>query len=193
MAMKRGILVSMFLALALGCSGSDDKKDGKVKDRTQPSAVTLDDLKSTPPDSWIEETPTSSLRFAQFRLPRAEGDSADADLIIFRGIGGDAEQNINRWKNDQFIPPEGKKIDDVATVKEITIGDRKAKLLDVTGTYKDSGGRPGMGTVTKRPGYRLIGIHFDGPRTVYHIKLTGPAATVEKHKKEFDQWLKSFK
>jgi hypothetical protein len=191
--MKRGILVSMFLALALGCSGTEEKKDGKVKDRTKPSAVTLDDLKSTPPEGWVEETPTSSMRFAQFRLPRAEGDSADADLVIFRGIGGDADQNINRWKNTQFVPPEHKKIDDVATISKVKIGDREAKQLDVTGTYLDSGGRPGMGAVTKRPGYRLIGIHFDGPRTVYHIKLTGPAATVEKHRKEFEEWIANFK
>jgi hypothetical protein len=191
--MKRGILFSMFFALALGCSGNDDKKDGKGKVRTNPSAVSLDNLKSTPPDSWVEETPTSNMRLAQFRLPRAEGDSADASLVIFHNIGGDAEKNINRWKNEQFIPREGKKIEDVATVKEIKIGNHKALLLDVTGTYLDSGGRPGMGPVTSRPGFRLIGIHFDGPRTVYHIKLTGPAATVEKHKKEFDEWIESFK
>ena len=27
----------------------------------------------------------------------------------------------------------------------------------------------------------------------YHIKLLGPARTVEKHKKAFDAWVKAFK
>ena len=39
----------------------------------------------------------------------------------------------------------------------------------------------------------MIGIHFEGPKEVYHIKLTGPAKTIDHYKKGFEQWIKGFK
>jgi hypothetical protein len=39
----------------------------------------------------------------------------------------------------------------------------------------------------------MLALHFEGPRDVYHIKLTGPAKTVEAYKKGFEGWLKNFK
>ena len=40
---------------------------------------------------------------------------------------------------------------------------------------------------------RLVAIHFQGPKEVYHIKLTGPAKTVDNYKKGFEDWLKGYK
>ena len=52
--------------------------------------------------------------------------------------------------------------------------------------------------ITKRADYRQIYVIFEGKNAkgedaVFSLTLLGPAKTVEKHKKEFDEWLKNFK
>jgi hypothetical protein len=178
--------------LALSCSptasestAADDTEKGKSVE------VDFDGLKSKTPVDWIEEKPSGTLRWLQFRLPRKGDDKDDAELVIFKGISGESKANIERWKA-QFTPPAGKKIDDVATVKEIKIGDRPATYLDVQGTFNPPP-FAARGKVEKKPNYRMLAIHFEGPHELYHIKLTGPAKTVEAYKKGFDDWVKNFK
>jgi hypothetical protein len=50
--------------------------------------VELDGMKAAVPSSWKEERPANRLRFLQFRLPRVRHDKADAELIVFKGLGG---------------------------------------------------------------------------------------------------------
>src|SRR5205807_361282 len=71
--------------------------------------VEIAGMKSKTPDSWKEERATSEMRLAQFKLPKAEGDSEDAELIIFyfKGGSGTAEQNMAR-QLAKFKPAEGK-------------------------------------------------------------------------------------
>ena len=56
------------------------------------TAIELDGLKSTTPSSWKVEEPDPKLgkfRIHQFRLPRADGDKEDAELVVFFfGPGG---------------------------------------------------------------------------------------------------------
>jgi hypothetical protein len=169
---------------ALACAvTAEDSKGG---------SISLDGMSSKTPGAWVKETPSNRMRFAQFKLPRAKGDKEDAELIIFKGLGGSAKANIERWKK-QFVPPRGKKIDDVAKVSEIKIGGHEASLLDVAGTYLYNPAPFNPKSKTEqRPDYRMLAIHFEGPKDVYHIKLTGPAKTIESHKKEFDAWIKGF-
>jgi hypothetical protein len=161
--------------------------------RARASRVTLDGLKSQAPGDWKEEAPANRMRFLQFRLPKKGDDKDNGELIIFKGLGGDSRANIERWKK-QFIPPEGKKIDEAAEVKEIKIGGHPATYLDVQGTYlfNPQPFNP-RSKAEKKPNYRMLAVHFEGPKDVYHIKLTGPAKTIEAYKKGFDEWLKNFK
>ena len=55
--------------------------------------VEIAGMKSKTPDNWKEEKPSSDMRLTQFKLPKAEGDPEDAELIIFyfRGGSGDPE------------------------------------------------------------------------------------------------------
>ena len=177
----RIIVPLLTLTLVAGCSaepkkekGSDDAPKGKV--------VEFDDLKAAAPAGWKQEEPPSSTLAPVyvFRVPRAEGDAADAEVRIFKGIGGGKDTNLNRWKG-QFDPPEGKQY-------EIKIAGRPAYVLDVSGKFLGGPGSP-----MPREGWRLIGVHFDGTKQPYHVTFRGPAATVEKNKKEFEDWLKSFK
>jgi hypothetical protein len=169
----------------------DDKQDGKKGTR-----VTLDGLHSQAPAGWKEEEASNRMRVYQFRVPRAKGDDADAEMVIFffgTGSGGTAKDNVNRWKG-LFIPPEGKKIADVSRVEAFKVGEVDVTYLDVEGTYKfkarpfDPNAREEL-----KPGYRMLGVVFESPKGPYFIRLVGPAKTVAENKKGFDDWLKGFK
>jgi hypothetical protein len=56
-------------------------------------------LTFTTPDGWKPIATSSSMRVAQFALPRAAGDAQDAELVLyyFGGTGGTVEANIDRW------------------------------------------------------------------------------------------------
>jgi hypothetical protein len=186
-----GFVVLAFMALA--CSPSASESTAADGDKGKGVEVTLDGLKSATPGDWKEEAPANRMRFMQFRLPKKGDDKDDAELVIFKGLGGDSKANIKRWK-DQFIPPEGKKIDEVAEVKEIKIGGHPALYLDVRGTYEFNP-QPfnPRSKKEKKPNYRMLAVHFEGPKDIYHIKLTGPAKTIDAYKKGFEEWLKNFK
>jgi hypothetical protein len=155
--------------------------------------VDFDGLRSRAPAAWKKEATKGGLRFAQFRLPKKGDDKADAEVVIFKGIGGSAKANIDRWKG-MFIPPKGKTIDEVSSVKEMKVGKVKVQVLDILGTYKYNPQPFNPNSKTEnRPGYRMIGVVFDGPENVYHIRLVGPEGTVTHYQKGFDEWLKAFK
>jgi hypothetical protein len=154
------------------------------------TVVDVDGLRSEAPKAWKEEAPANKMRYAQFKIP---GTGGDAELVIFKGLGGGARANVDRWKK-QFVPPEGKKIDDVCTVTDIKFGTSAAVSVDISGTYvfKNPPFDPNA-KEERRPDYRMLAIYIDGKNDVWQIKLTGPAKTVEAQKKAFDEWIKAFK
>jgi hypothetical protein len=195
--MKKAWLVAPVVFVVLGCSSSE-KPSGKEKGgaREENSVVTLDGLKAKPPASWKQEEPrntglASFPRIYQFRLPAAEG-SEDAELSINKGKGGTAEANVARWKT-LFLPPEGKKIDEVSQVEKTKLAGRPMTYIDIRGTYLEGPPRLSPEQKTKRPDYEMLAGMIEGQQDDYFFKLTGPEKTVEKHKKEFEDWLKSFK
>jgi hypothetical protein len=169
-----------------------DSSKARAEDQ-KGTVVDLDGLRSAAPAEWKSEEPGNRMRHMQFRLPKVKDDKADAELIIFKGLGGSARDNIKRWQA-QFIPPKGKSIDDVSKVMEMKIGQAEASYLDINGTYlfKERPADPNSKT-ERRPDYRMLALHMDGPKNIYHIKLVGPAKTVEHYKTGFDEWLKAFK
>jgi len=58
--------------------------------------------------AWKDRPPASSMRVAEFIVPKASGDSEDADVIIyyFAGGGGSVEANLQRWTS-QFQSTKG--------------------------------------------------------------------------------------
>jgi hypothetical protein len=182
----------MVVALAALTGAAPAHWDARGAAEDEGVVVEMDGLRSRTPSSWKQVEPARG-RYAQFRLPKKDDDPNDAELVIFKGFGGSAKANVDRWKG-QFRPPEGKALDDVAKVEEIKIGGHPATYLDIHGTYLfkakpfDPSEKP-----QPRPDYRMLAIQFDGPDNVYHIKLTGPAHTVDAYKQGFDEWLKGFK
>jgi hypothetical protein len=186
-------MAAALAGLAWAMTPGDTARGGDDKGGTD---VEMDGLHSRTPASWKkEEVPPrlAQFRLAQFRLPKKGDDADDAELLIFKGFGGSAKQNVDRWKG-QFVAPEGKGIDDVSKVEELRVAGHGATYLDVHGTYLfkarpfDPNEKP-----QKKPDYRMLAVQFEGPDNTYHIKLTGPAKTIEEYKKGFDDWLKGFK
>src|SRR6202521_2560460 len=66
-------------------------------------------LTFTAPAGWTVGRPGSPMRVAEFTLPRAAGDSEDAQLVVyyFGGRGGSVDANIQRWIG-QIQQPGGK-------------------------------------------------------------------------------------
>jgi hypothetical protein len=173
--MRKLILAGLAVA-ALACAATADDKKG--------TKVDLDGLTSMTPGEWTKEKlPARSMRFLQFRLPAAAGDKEDAEIAIFK-LGGSVKDNLARWKG-QFRPAEGK-------VSELKIAGHEATMLDITGIYASPPFDP-KHKGAKKDNFRLVGILLTGPENPWQIKLLGPAKTVEKHKKEFDAWIKAFK
>jgi hypothetical protein len=159
--------------------------------------VELAGMKAATPTDWKEEAiKPGSMRMHTFKLPKAEGDPEDAELALFTfpGGAGTVEQNLKR-QEAKFEPPAGKKIEDVTRVEKAKVGNLDATYQDIHGTLlrKFPPFDPNA-KVTKVPDYRQLYVLFetkDGRQ--YYMTLLGPAKTVEKHKKAFDEWVKSFK
>jgi hypothetical protein len=171
------------LGLLVGAPGRADDKG---------TAVEIDGKKSTTPAEWKKETPASNLRYAQFKLPKVKDDKQDAELVIFKGIPDTVKGNIERWQGD-FLPPKGKKAEDISKVSEVKLGGKDATYVDIKGTYLyKTRPRDPNEKAQERPDYRLLGVVYEGDAK-YQIRLIGPAATVEHYKKGFDEWVKGFK
>ena len=151
-------------------------------------------MKSKVPEGWKEEEPSSKMRQAQFRLPKAEGDKDDAELAVFffagKGTSGSAEQNLKR-QVDKFEPAEGEK-EVKSKVEKIKIGEYEASYQEVSGTYKKRP-FPMSSQFKPLPDYRQLYVIFSTDRGDHYMTLLGPAKTVGQHKKEFDEFLKNFK
>jgi hypothetical protein len=156
--------------------------------------VEIAGMKSKTPAGWKEETPSSSMRLTQFKLPKAEGDAEDAELIVFyfKGGSGSADDNLKR-QLAKFRPAEGKdKVE--AKVEKIKVGSVEAPYQDITGTFlqKKRPFDPADKGVEKA-NYRQLYVILVTDKGDFYPTLVGPAKTVEKHKKDFEDWLKNFK
>jgi len=181
---RTAVLALAGLAMLAVAARADDKG----------TTTEIDGLKSTTPAKWKAQEITSPFRAYHFILPKEKGDKFDGELIVFRfdkGQGGSVADNVKRWKS-MITPPEGKKIDDVSKVEEIKIGSAKATVFDASGSYLHKA-RPMDATGEQRENYRLLGVVLETANGPTFIRVTGPAKTIEAHKKGFDEWLKGMK
>ena len=148
-------------------------------------------LTYTKPDAWKVVPTTSSMRIAQFTLPRAAGDPADAELVLyyFGGSGGSVEANIERWIG-QMQQPDGKASSAVAKRTTRSVNGLEVTLVDVSGTYVAEM-TPGGTERHNSPNYRLRAAVITTPRGPYFIKLTGPAKTIAASDGAFEKFLGS--
>ncbi len=150
-------------------------------------------LKFDVPAGWVSKPP-SSMRVADFVLPKVTGDTEDAILTLyfFGGQGGSVQANLDRWIG-QMSQPDGRASKDVAkTTTTKTASGLDVTVIDLSGTYIAEV-TPGSTERLNKPGFRLRAAVVTTPEGPYFVKLVGPAKTVAKWDESFGAFLKSLR
>jgi hypothetical protein len=140
-------------------------------------------LEFSVPEGWIEETPSSTMRKSQFRLPGPKPLEGDAEVAVFAGVGGSVEENVARWIK-QFEAAESPQ------VTKRVINNFPVTFVDVTGTF--SAGMMTAGAVPKQ-GYRMLAAVIETGGAAWFVKLVGPQDTVTKWETSFASFVESVK
>jgi hypothetical protein len=183
---SRSVFVSLLVGtVALGLAHAAAKK------------MELPDVVGTVPASWTATQPTemqARFRLAQYRLPRAAGDTASPEVIVFYfgpGGGGGVSANLDRWRGmfEGNMAGKGK----VTTTSRTGL---KITTLDLTGTYKERSS-PMAPNYTPRPNYRMLAAAIETTRSggqgPYWARMVGPAKSVAAQQGGWDALLKSLK
>lgn len=143
-----------------------------------------------PASDWVVETPTSSMRKAQYKLPRAAGDPEDGECVVyFFGAmgGGGVEPNVERWCS-QFAQPDGRDSKDRLVRSERKVGGMPVTEVQLHGTYVAETA-PGSGERVNKPGFAMLGAIVESDHGAYYVKLVAPEATAHKHEAAFRDFI----
>jgi hypothetical protein len=194
--MWKSITVVLIFALMCVACSKGTVASGNQTGQTTPTTASQNpngELKYKAPEGWLEEKPTSSMRAAQYKLPKAAGDTEDASLVLYyfgQGQGGGTQANIDRWIN-QMQQPDGSASSTKAKSESTTINGLKVTTVDVSGTYSAEM-TPGSGSFSNNSNYRMRAAVIETPKGSYFVKLVGPAKTVAQWDEGFNTYLKSF-
>ena len=158
--------------------------------RTLLPLLLLAQLNFTAPSAWQTRPAASTMRVAEFVVPKAAGDTEDAELIVYffgASSGGSADANVDRWIG-QMKQPDGSESKDKARREAQTINGLKVTTVDLTGTYVAEV-RPGADEHYNKPNFRLRAAVVETPRGPYYIKMTGPAKTMAAADADFKKFL----
>lgn len=138
---------------------------------------------------WVTETPTNNMRAAQYKLPKVDGDTSDAELVVFyfgQGQGGDWAQNAARW-GSQVLGDDGKPTKDI---KESTTQNAYGEImiLEARGTYNSSN----MVTQESKsnPGFVMVAAMVPTANGNFFPRFTGPEKTVARWRESVMNYLK---
>ena len=147
----------------------------------------------TAPSAWTSRAPASTMRVAEFVIPRAAGDSEDAEAIVyfFGGSGGSVDANIDRWIG-QMQQPDGSASKEKARREKLTINGLTVTTVDVAGTYVAEV-RPGATERHNKPDFRLRAAVIETARGPYYVKMTGPAKTMAAADADFKKFLSTMR
>lgn len=178
---------------AAASGGSGATGPGGLPSSHPPVPGVTTDLKFDVPTEWKPTAVRSTMRKAQFVLPRAEGDSEDGEMILFyfgRTEGGSVADNLARWR-DMFKTADGNKVGDDAVKSEtFEVNGLKVTMLEVTGRYAPSA-MPGAAPQEPRDNYRMLAAVVETPNGPWFFRGTGPVATMAAHAENLRKLLNS--
>jgi hypothetical protein len=157
---------------------------GAASRESNPREVYLEGMQLTAPSSWIRKPPRAEFILAEFALPHAQGDAADARLTV-SSAGGTVAENIARWRQQFGDKPQKESQTEMAVAgTEVTLVDFSGKYLDQRGPFTPA---------TECPDYRMLGAIIEMGGRLNFIKCTGPANTVAARADEFRAFVRSLK
>jgi len=124
---------------------------------------------------WVAMAPTNAMRAATWQVPGADG-AADAEVVVFGGIGGSPQANIDRWVG-QFRTAEGGPVE--PRIQRKLVDEMPVTIVELRGTYS---GMAGSGT-----DQIFLAAIVEPPAGMapLQVRLVGDAATVEAHRAGF--------
>ena len=185
------ILLAALVLPAAGCTANTGGA-ATVTQAQNSSSSSTGELKFKAPEGWVTEKPSSSMRVAQYTLPKVEGDNADASLVLYffgSSQGGSVSDNVDRWVN-QIVQPDGSSSKDKAKIETFTVNGMKVTTVDVSGTYTAEMS-PGSGTRHNESKQRLRAAVIESPKGNYFVKLIGPEKTVAHWDQSFAEYVQS--
>ena len=188
--MLKIILFGSLVLCTINASGALVRCQDKQQEAT--AVASGGDLHFTVPAEWVSEKPPSKVRVAQFKLPKAEGDKEDGQLVIYyfgESGGGSVSANIERWIS-QMQQPEGAAAKEPKT-DSLTVNNLKISTVDVAGTYTAEMA-PGSSEHHNDPNYRLRAAVIETPKGYYYLKVVGPQKTIERWNQVLDRFVRSF-
>lgn len=140
------------------------------------------------PAGCKEETPSSGMRRAQYRV---SGPGGEAECVVFyfgAGEGGDPRSNAERWAG-QFTRADGKP----AELKTWTLQGAPVEvtMVEVHGTYQGGPTMSAAAPPKPLPDSMLLGAIAKGPDANWFWKFTGPEKTVAAQRAAFEGMLRS--
>ena len=177
----------VIFTLWMACESSGDKP-GDIKVNTSSGSIEY-----TPPDEWISEMPSSSMRKAQYKLP-GKGNSGAAELAVFHfpGTGGSVDANLERWYG-QFTQPDGSPTRDHVEKKIIDANDLKVIVVYTTGIYLQSNSPMMGGPVEEKPDFAMLAAIAESSQGPWFFKAVGPQQTIDSWREEFGNFVKTFR
>ena len=137
-------------------------------------------------DNWIRKHPSSKMRIAQYSINVSD---YKGELVVFSGIGGTPDQNINRWYKQFKIKPDISNSEGMLKWDAISNG-FNIKFVHFEGTYMKSDMQ--MNRVSEElENYGLLAAIIIGAHEPYYFKMTGPNLLIKSQKNIFEDFIKS--
>jgi len=187
------LLVFVFALAACSKSTVSGTTGTQTQATTSPTQSASGNISFTAPDGWVVEKTSSNMRVAQYKLPKADGDTEDGSLVLSyfgQGQGGATQANIDRWIS-QVHQADGSDSKEKAKSESLTVNGLKVTMVDLSGTYSAEMA-PGSGDFTSKPNYRLRAAVIETPKGSYFAKLTGPEKTISHWDQAFRDYINSF-
>jgi len=163
----------IFFAL-VACAACAGAEDGP--------SITLLDYQASLPPSLVSRPSTSSMRLAEFDVPRSDDTHAEVIVYYFgQGQGGSADANIARWST-QFMTPEGGHV--TPHVMSVDGTQFTTTVAEFEGSYARGVGL-GTSTADAEPDQALIAAVVETPRGNLFLQLFGDRVAVEETRADF--------
>ncbi len=161
--------------------------------QTQSREVQMGGMRLAAPKGWTRERPPMDLILAQFSLPRAQGDSSDAQLTVAAALENDP-------KSLKRLREQLKEEAEEGSVEQLQIGGNEVVLVDTSGeedAEDDADTADGTSKPSRPPGggprYRVLNAMVFLSGRVYFVTCAGPEKTVGERAGEFRAFLQSMK
>ena len=170
-----GVIMLVMVDSSQERTGSSQQKSSADELFASTSSTNSDPLDAVPAN-WTRITPKSSMRLAEYKV---ETTSGFYNVIVFKNIGGNETQNIERW----FGQFNGNKVVDLEERSEsMDIRGSQLTFVQTSGSFNG-----GMGQTEPMDDAGLMGFIINSNSDVYYFKAVAASKIILEGKRDFVQ------